>query len=66
MDGSDFQYLDIELRRQKAWNSRGLFIAYLMGQNTKFTFSDIREGTDISLDLFSFTPPEGTEIVVNK
>ena len=65
MGSSDFEYLDISLDA-KSMELNGLFIAYLMGQNTQFTFSDIKEDTDISLDLFTFAPPKGTEIVVNK
>ena len=65
MGGSDFEYLDIDLD-SKSLELKGLYISYLMGQSTKFTFFDIKEGADIPLDLFKFTPPKGAEIIVNK
>ena len=65
MGASDFEHLDIDLDA-KSLELKGLFIVYLMGQNTQFTFSDIKEGTEVALDTFTFEPPKGTEIMINK
>ena len=62
---TDFEYLDIGLNNESL-ELKDLQITNLLGQLTSFTFTGVEEDVDISPDLFSFTPPKGTEVIVNK
>jgi outer membrane lipoprotein carrier protein len=57
----DFEFLEAGLA-QADLRLKTLKIAYLMGQRTRFFFSDIQEGASLPRTDFTFTPPKGTKV----
>ena len=60
-EAEDFEFIELGLA-QADLRLKTLYIAYLMGQRTRFFFSDIQEGASLSGTDFTFTPPQGTKI----